>query len=148
MENHSQRDRIFLLYGKAAFHAQLLEESFIQLLLDSKWTTDVILAAEVQEHEKKLRKLTLGQLVLEFKKLYHVSDDGSLAKYLKWITNERRNKLVHHFFIHEFTFHREWGSTFQDEERTLQQTLIELEQATNLMNQFREQAESDRRKFK
>ena len=49
MENHSQRDRIFLLYGKAAFHAQLLEESFVQLLLDSKWTADAMPVAEIQE---------------------------------------------------------------------------------------------------
>jgi hypothetical protein len=141
MKNQPQRDRIFLLYGKAAYQAQLLEESFVQLLLDSKWTADVMPAKEIEAHERKLRKLSLGQLVLEFKKLYRVRDDASLSGYLKWITDGRRNKLVHHFFVHEFTFHREWGSTFDEEERVLRETFSELEQATHFVNQFRESGE-------
>jgi hypothetical protein len=124
MTTPEKRDRIFLLYGKAAFQAQLLEEELVQTLADQRWTGDTMPAKVIEDAEHGLGKLPLGPLGKKFREEF--PGFTHFANYLD-LVREKRNYLAHRFF-RDCHFEIEWGSTYEPEQRDLESILVELEQ--------------------
>ena len=94
MTTPEKRDRIFLLYGKSAFQAQLLEEELFQILVDQRWSGDTMPAKVIEDAEQGLGKLPLGPLGKKFREEF--PGFTHFADYLD-LFRKKRNYLAHFF---------------------------------------------------
>lgn len=96
LEESEQLNELYRLYGVAAHNCCNIEYRIVYLLLGPKWKeTERLNPEKVREVYGKLNRLTLGQLLKEYKQHFNLTEQQlSLAEEVL----EKRNYLAHNFF--------------------------------------------------
>jgi len=93
-----QLNAVFACFGSAAQHAQFFEEALADFLLAYNQACNKSLSvADLEAVDMKLRKKTMGTLLVDFKKYAKISDNNVIKYMDTALVN--RNFLMHRFFL-------------------------------------------------
>ena len=97
MKNTTEIEDVFLAYGEAAYHAQLMEYEIVSVwLLDSVTQGVSVTRQDLLRFQEDWGKRTFGQLLAPLQKSNLISEE--IKKFLEQLRSTR-NRLMHNFFI-------------------------------------------------